>query len=641
MPEPRAVSRALGRQISLHTGLYGLSAVITFALGIVNIAVLTRFLSLEEFGELALLLLLATLVTVVANLATLQGSFLWVFGSTGEEGGDVAEGGTVAKDKRVALTTGLVLTALVAGLLVAFLVLLHEPISDVLGGGVDHADAVNLAIYSGGLGALWRFAVNVMRYERRPGAFVVLSALRPLAVLGIAIPLVASGEGVAGALLGTAAGTGAATLVALVATRRSYALRFDWSAASPILRRGAFLIPVTVSFWVIQNVDLYVVSLYTTEADVARYRVASRVGAGVSYFASAFLMAWMPLTRTVLHAAVDREHGSLQVTAKIVTYFAAACLWIVLALVVLADVLIRIAPATYESAAPLIPLIGLGFALYGSFVVLYRGVRIRAKRTAYAMVATGAALVFVGMALVLTPEFEAYGAAAAPIVAFALAIAVLLALAQRGTDPIPFERRLLTRAAVIAAGCLATNLLLAPLLGEWRIAVDGAVLIAFPALLVGTGVVQGRMLRELAADLLSWRRPDVGLRHLDRAETATGALDRDTLGWLAVGRLTPAEAAIGHETSEASMLRSFVRTLRHATGSTGDTAADEEIGRYLLSPAGVADRDEQLQLLLEQGADPGDLLRLEAVLHRLTRDEHRAPASTRSRPLHGSVEPLL
>ena len=45
----------------------------------------TRFLGPAEFGQLALLLVFAAFLTVFYNVGTLQGTFIWVFGSAGEE----------------------------------------------------------------------------------------------------------------------------------------------------------------------------------------------------------------------------------------------------------------------------------------------------------------------------------------------------------------------------------------------------------------------------------------------------------------------------------------------------------------------------------------------------------------------------
>lgn len=626
MAEPVNLPRALGRQMSLHTGLYGLNAVITFVFGIVNVAVLTRFLDLEEFAEWALLLFFSTLVTVVANLATLQGSFLWVFGATGEEGAGVADAWATATDKRSALTTGLVLTICTAAFLVGASILLAEPAARVVTGDADHVRALELAAVSGGLGAVWRFAVNVMRYERRPAAFVLLGSLRPAAVLGVSIPLVASGGGVTGALVGVAAGTGFATVAALIATRRSYGLRLDLAHAAPIVRAGAFLVPVFVSFWIVQNVDLYLVSLFAADADVARYRVASRVGAGVSYFASAFLMAWMPLTRTVLHAAVERDHGVAGVTSTIVTYFVAACLWIILSLAVLADLLIRIAPSTYESAAPLIPLIGLGFATYGTFVVLYRGARIRAKRTVYMLLAAGAAIVFLGSALALTPAIGVYGAAVAPIVGFGLATAVLLYLSQRGTEPIPFEYGRLARAGLIAGACLSVNVVLAPLLGDWRIGADAAILAVFPVLLARVGVINLDDLREIGRDFLRPRRSPEPQTELEPPLPEPGSPDRLALDLLIDRRCSAGDVAWARGLQESEVLAGFVRMLRQTSGSSLEAPADEAIGRYLLSSDGVAERDGMALKLLRQGVEPGEILQLESAREMLRKRKHAEPA---------------
>ena len=113
---PRRGARTPGRgrpgaRADARHAIYVIGAVIGFVLALVSIAVVTRFLAPAQFGQLALLLIFAAFLTIFYNVGTLQGTFLWVFGSAGEEdveddSGESSQAGT----KRKALGTGLIIT---------------------------------------------------------------------------------------------------------------------------------------------------------------------------------------------------------------------------------------------------------------------------------------------------------------------------------------------------------------------------------------------------------------------------------------------------------------------------------------------------------------------------------------------------
>ena len=610
---------ALAARLSGHTALYAAGFGTTLLLGLASVAVLTRLLGIGEYGELAVLLIFSALLTVVFNLPALQGTLMWVFGAAEEGDGDERGSQAPVQLKRQALGTGLVITALIAALGTAAAVAAAPSLSDILLGDRDHAAAVRWAAVSGGLGAVWRLISNVLRYEGRPVGFIVLSNARPVLVVAVAIPLVAGGGGVVGAMAGTAIGTALAVLVGLVVTRRSYAPALDTSQLRGLLGRGLPLVPVVVAFWVVQNVDLYLVSVYVSEAEAAIYRVASRLANVISYFVSAFLMAWMPLSQTALYAAVSRTVGARSASATISTYFLLACMWLLLALVVLGDALVKIAPEEYSEAADLLPLLGLGFVAYGSFVVLYRAGSFPRKRAAYVLLATVSAACFLATALVATPAWGSMGAALAPVVGFAVGVAGMLVLSQRGPHPIPFEYRRLLAGLLVAGVILALGRLTSNLAGDAGLVLEIAALMLFPVLLLAARVVTRAELRQL----LRLMRPRRTGRPDDRFESALGGLDagdRRLLEALVGDGVAPRALAAESGRSESSILSDLVAALRAVARTDPVTPADPAIGRYLLSGGSPAERAAEARRLWTEGTvDPYELDVLENCVRRLGR----------------------
>ena len=444
--------------------------------------------------------------------------------------------------------------------------------------------------------------------------FVALSILRPALVLAISIPLVASGHGVEGALVGIAAGTLVALAVGLAITAGNYALSVSWNDAREIATRGSWFIPVVLSLWAVQNVDLYLVSLYLPDDDVALYRVGSRVGAVMSYFVSAFLIAWTPLTFTPLGQAVDEELGPTGLTGPLVTYFVAACGWILVGMAVFADLLVRIAPQSYGDAAPLIPLIGLGFVGYGGFIVVQRGSRFGNRREVYRQLCVLAGLLFLALSLILLPTIGAYGPPAAQIGAFGLVTAIIVFQSQRGDHPIDFEWRRLALIVVLAGGLIGVAHVVSALWPQAATAADLVCFASFPVLALLLGAIPREHLPRLLGML---RRPAGEHAHPPRRKLMARLKqfddeDRRTLEAMIRDRHIWAESD-----DPEWMLARAVGALRKLGDIGRPTDADPDIARLLFVPAPVAERDRAARQLVARGVRGVELDALESLLGRV------------------------
>lgn len=626
---------SLAQRLGRDTVLYALASVGVFAFGLINIAVLTRMLTVDEFGEFALYLLLSAMLTVLYNAGSLQGALLVTFGA-GEAGEEASKAGG---DPRTTLTTALVLTLGIASAGTIVLWLLSAPLAELISGNRARADRVVLAAAAGAFGALWRLTLNVPRYERRAAMFVTLSTLRPILTVGLSVAFVVAGLGVDGALTGVALGTLVGALVSVAAARRAYGVRPSHQAIRAVTREGALFVPAVLGVWVVQNVDLYLLSAFHP-SEVPLYRVASRLGAGVSYFVSAFLMAWIPLYNSASHAAAVRQHGATAIGARVLTYFLFASMWLVLSLAVLADLLIRVAPENYSAAATLIPIIGLGYVAYGFYVVIYRLARIPGKRRIYAILAAVAAGLFLLTSLVLIPPFGGYGAAVAQIIAFAVVSLVLYGFLRHSGQALPVEAR---RSAIIvgtAAGCLGTSVLIGPLLDDWRIVLDVVLLAAMPIVVIAAGGLPREEMR--SAIRIVRRASPLRARASRRAlRTRLAKLDATSatvLRSLLQDRRSPAEAGHKLGLDEEGVLLTAVESVRQLEQLADHKGEDDiALARYLFSTQSVAERDRLAVSLWAQGVDPAAASRLEETIARLRRfprkcfkpSGHQGPAHPR------------
>jgi O-antigen/teichoic acid export membrane protein len=618
--DPRA-GEAWGAALTRDTSIYVIGALIGFVLALISIAVVTRFLSVSDFGRLALLLTFAAFLTIIYNVGTLQGTFVWVFGSAGEE--DISDENvesSQAGTKRRALGTGLIITAVItiAGTLI--IVAAAPWFAAKLIGSADDADLIIIAGVSGATGAMWRIVTNILRMERKPKRFVALQTVRPILVVGGVIALTASGMGVKGAILGTALGGGVSVLIGLIATRHSYVLRLDRMHAKAILKRGGIFVPILISLWIAQNVDVYAVSYFTNDDRVVGlYRLAGRFGAFLDYFTAALFMAWTPLVQTPTFAAAIKTRGKEALGGKLLSYFVMIGILLILLMTAAADGLVRIAPPAYAAAAPLIPVIGGGFLAYGLFICVYRLSAFPKKRGLYVAAAIASAVVFVGSAPIFVPWLGAYGAAVCVINGFVVAALGLTYFSQRGPTPLEIEWVRIAKCFALSGLALVVARVLGPAVGgTGDLAVESGAVLLYIAGLFVFGVI-GKEDREAARRFFRlilpsrWvRSPEIedGLRRLG-PENVTALQMVIVKGWTPTMLVHPVDAGPGE--SEAHL----VSLLRSLDDDSEPTEHDARIGEYLFDQMTIAEHDELGRSLWEEDVEPEDLHSLEGVLRKL------------------------
>lgn len=595
----------LAGRVGRHTTVYGATAALQLALGLASLALLTRYLDPADFGHMAVLLFFASLLTMVYNLGTLQGTFRWVFGGGDDEDG-LVEGDEPAGafDRRRGLMTGVLLTLGIGAVGSVVVVVWAAPLAELLLGERADADLIRLAAASGVAHAVWRLLINALRLELRPGAYLAGTVSMLLLVIGITWILLASGEGLEGAVAGQAVGTSAAVVVAALMGRHNLRLAASWHDARGILSRGRALIPVVISVNVIQLADVLLLSRTIPSADVGFYRVASRMGALVSYWTSSLHMAWGPLRRDPLRFAADREHGLARTSAIFATYFVVLVAWAILFCALFAHLLVRIAGDAYAPAASLLPLTAMAFAFHGFFVLAYRTSGVPSRRTWFVRFSVLAAVTFAGVSAITMPVVGAYGAPLAAVCGWSVGIVGLGVVSARAGNPTPYEYRRL--GLVFAAGglCFALSLPVreAPL--AIRLAVETACLLAFPVLLVAIGAVPRKALAPLGAALRSALPSPLRGRTLRRRLERLDARERHALALVVGQRLAPREAATRMGTREDEVHRIVVTALRTLTGAWEGRDADAAVGRYLLSASSFADRARMGEQLFAEGVDP-------------------------------------
>jgi O-antigen/teichoic acid export membrane protein len=647
-------------QVSRHAAIYSGGFGLMLLLGFVNVGILTRLLPPSEYGQLGILIFFASLLTLIYSVCTLQGSLRWALGASADEDGDDGDDGDDGEfeerdrergrpegefeerdmergrpegtERRRALATGVILTLIISGLGTLVVVGCSDRLAELLLGDPADADLVRLAAASAAVGAVWRFVLQIPRLERRPVAYVVLYATRVVLALAIGIPLVATGSGIRGVLVGLVLGTAVSVLIILIFTRRAYALAFLPRGVPIILQGGFSFLPLLLSSFVIAQADLFLLSRYVSADDLGLYRVASRIALPITHSVSAVTLAWQPLRRTSLYAAAAKERGS-EIGVRMITYFAFGCFWMLLFLSVAANGLVRIAGSSYEAAAPLIPLLGLTVTLHGFSRIVYRGLSLPDKRRKYVGLTLTGALVFFPISMVLMPALGAYGAALSVSAVWAVIVAGLLMFSHLGPRRMPIQYRRMGAALLLAGLCWGLYWAFGGSDLSRQLGVALVSILAFPALLVITGVLPRSEMKTLrgvmrsAFDRRSSRAASSEM--LERVPASQRILLDRVFDRGSVDESLAAE--LGMDTSEVH--RDFVRILREA-GEVGEPReVDAKIGAYLLNEGPVVHIDAiGSRLRTGDEVNPVELDALENVCAMLRRATRKQAATHATQP---------
>ncbi len=616
---PGGSGAVLGVRVMRNTSIQGVSLLVGNAVQLVSILVVAAFLGPEDMARYALLLFLAGLTTQLLSLLVKPGTIRRVFGGGDDEDDDDDDDVASSSPPRT-LGTGLAWALILGAVGTLAIYLLRRPLADGL---LGDPDSENLVVWAGVLAGVWlvfKIADITLWLERRSGSFLIADTARPVLGLAALLAFLAGGSGVEGAILGTAIGTGLAAVVALVLLRGSFEPSLDFGEIKQIIVKGGHRAPIVMSFWLIQNADIFILSRFVDHTELGIYSLASRLGFVVSFLPQGFRMAMRPLRKSAVFDAFRDQYGKQTAQGQLLGYFTLICILAILLMVLCGQVLVDAAPDAYADAAPLIPFTAFAFVMPALYRTVNQNVNIPNKRPWFVGGVIAAALMFIGITVALADPIDVYAAPVAMIIAFAVPVTILYVRGQRGGNPLRFPyREVLTALALAVAIAGGFELLpeMSPLI-ELPIALALAGL--WMVLLAPLRAIPQQHWRPLLHMVRSFRRGTPanfrarrGLRGLEPGE-------REELRLAIVGRL-PRERLDPAAGEEGIRLVQALRRVGRRGGIpvSKATPADAALAVVLFEDASTAVRNASVRRALADGADANDVRVLEDLVGHLAK----------------------
>ncbi|MFI5121834.1 MAG: lipopolysaccharide biosynthesis protein [Vicinamibacteria bacterium] len=617
---PGGSGAVLGVRVMRNSSVQAVTLIIANAMQLVSILVVAAFLGPSEMARFGLLTFLAGLVTQIASLLVKPGTVRRTFGGGDDDDDDDDDDDVVSSSPPHTLGAGLA-WAITLGIIAAVLIYIFKrPVADVLLGDAEDENLVALAGLLAGAMLVFKICDITLWLERRPGAYLIADTGRPLLGLAFLTVFLATGSGVEGAILGTLIGTAAAGIVGVILLVGSFEPNFDLGEIKQIILRGRYRAPIVMSFWLIQNADIFILSRFVDHTELGVYHLASRLGVVVAFLPQGFRMGMRPLRKSAMWDAFQEQYGKQTAGGQLLAYFSLICILAVLAMVLAGQVLVDAAPPAYADAASLIPFTALGFVMPALYRTVNQNVAVPNKRPFFIGGVIAAALLFIGLTWALVGAIGVYAAPVGMIVGFGIPASLMFIRGQRGKKPLYFPYRQVGTALLLAV-VIAGAFELLPEINHWvELVIALFLCFVWMVLLIPLRAIPEAHWKPLIHMVRSFRsgtpsdfRPRKGLRSIEPEI-------RDELRQAVVGRL-PRERLRPDAGDEGLRLVTALRRVGEEGGIPVGRATelDAEMAVHLFEDASTAVRNASMRRLLEQGAEANDLRSLDDLVNTLAR----------------------
>lgn len=432
----------LGKQ----TMVYGLGAVAAQLLGVITLPVYARLFNPTQYGVVEDITVGLAVLAIFVDLGLGSASQRSYFDYTDEH----------VEERRIVLSSALGPSMAIAILLGAAVAAANEPISAWLFGSSRYGTAVLLAglcIPATTLATLLR---EIMRLRFQPWRYLGASLIAGGVGAIISVTLVlATGMGINGVFAGTLAGNLLAAVYALAIVHPHIGHRISLPELRVMAAYGLPLIPSAMAMWMLQFVDRVMLTKLSSLNEVGQYAIANRLSLALLLLVSAFGIAYAPFMLS-LHA--DDEEAERMLRARLLTYLTAGLVTLAVIFSLFArEIILIIAPAFHKSYQS-VALVCAGTAALGFCQVPMAGIAITRRTKLFAIYATIAAVVNLGLNFLLIPAWGQVGAAAATAAGY-LALALLYYRGAQRVAPTPFESRKLSAVSLLGAALMPLGLL--------------------------------------------------------------------------------------------------------------------------------------------------------------------------------------
>jgi O-antigen/teichoic acid export membrane protein len=388
--------------------IYGIGSILQRFIGLLLLPFFTSVLTPEDYGVLALISLVAVAMNGLLNLGTGNSLGVLYFRELNHA-------------KRPTIIWSNTLLLAVNCLCWTILVYLGAPHLSALIFQTDrYADLIRLSLLGSALMTITDPWLAYLRMEEKAKQYVVLTLIGSMLTIALSIWFVlVMRYGVTGIVLATTLGYGIMFLVTGIVVKRRLHFNIDLNLCIPLLRVGYPSIFGLFAYMLIDYADRQMIQRMLGLNALGVYSIGYSFGMTMMIFVGAFNTAWSPFYISYVN---KREEARL-IFSRVLTYYLIGfgCLT-VLFFYIAKPLLAMLTAAEFHDAYTVVGLVAASYVLKGCYSIVIPGLYFAEKPQVHvqSIIEWIAALINIGLNLLLIPIYGILGAAIATLLCYVM-----------------------------------------------------------------------------------------------------------------------------------------------------------------------------------------------------------------------------
>lgn len=225
------------------------------------------------------------------------------------------------------------------------------------------------------------------------------------------------------------ASAGAAFFAVILWRNRFYSQeKFDWNLVWSVFAFGLPLLPHALAQWTLNFADRVMLKAFIDYSEVGLYSLGYNFGMVMLIFLGAIGASWGP----VFMSTAENDDNAPKILGEI-----AAKLWVIICVSAsvyvlwVSDIVIVVTPKSYHSAINVSKWIIMSYAVYGSYLLYANGLFVARKSRLVPLATVAAATINVLLNFLLIPQYGSTGAVVATAVSFTTMSAIIYRMAAK------------------------------------------------------------------------------------------------------------------------------------------------------------------------------------------------------------------
>lgn len=407
------------RKLTKNTAIYGFGNALNKLLGIILIPMYTGYISIADFGILAVMEITILALIQILNFGTVNGHqrYFYIEKGKGEYGVFL-----------FTLFVGCLLVS-VAALLPGFL--FSESLSHLLFGRSEFGFLLILTLIITLIENQYTFPLQVLQFEERPVPYLVLNIGKLVVSLGLTIYMVVSLKmGLYGIMWARLIGAAIFFVISyfwVIMPRLTY--RFSLTKMTESMRFGLPVIVSSFGFLALQMGDRYMLNWLSTEAATGQYSFGQKVANIINLiFVQSIGISYLPN----IFSQENAENNS-RFYSKMLTYYTFILSWFVLFFLLFYKALLLplVSNMEYWDGLSVVPMLSLSFIILGMNYFLIVGIFLKNRTMLYIIPSFSAGISCLVLLYFLIPVMGIEGAALANLLAQVVSTGLIAIITMR------------------------------------------------------------------------------------------------------------------------------------------------------------------------------------------------------------------